>query len=38
MVPGDVSKEANIHVICEVTDTGAPRLTRYPRVIDEVKP
>ncbi|RPJ19210.1 MAG: hypothetical protein EHM35_20945 [Planctomycetaceae bacterium] len=36
-VPPD-SAGKSFHVICEVTDTGTPRLTRYQRVIVEVKP
>jgi len=36
-VPSD-SAGKSFHVICEVTDTGTPRLTRYQRVIVEVKP
>jgi hypothetical protein len=32
-VPGDVGEGKTIHIICEVTDTGTPRLTRYQRVI-----
>lgn len=35
--PGDVSKGETIHVICEVTDTGTPQLTRYERVVVEVE-
>jgi len=37
-VPGDAGAGKTIHVICEVTDAGTPRLTRYQRVIVEVKP
>jgi len=37
-VPGDFDKGGTLHIICEVTDTGIPRLTRYQRVIVEVKP
>jgi hypothetical protein len=36
-VPGDVSKGKTIHVICEVTDNGAPPLTRYQRVVVEIE-
>ena len=32
-VPGDVSEGKTIHIICEVTDTGTPQLTRYQRVV-----
>ena len=34
-VPGDVKNGQTIHIICEVTDDGSPRLTRYGRVIVE---
>jgi hypothetical protein len=37
-VPGDAGKGKTIHIICEVTDTGTPRLTRYQRVIVTVVP
>ncbi len=37
-VPRNVDTGETIHVICEVTDTGTPPLTRYQRVIVEVKP
>jgi hypothetical protein len=33
--PGDGRKGQTIHIICEVTDNGAPPLTRYRRVIVE---
>jgi hypothetical protein len=36
--PGDANEGETIHVICEVTDTGAPPLTRYRRVIVTVVP
>jgi hypothetical protein len=36
-VPADAKAGETIHVICEVTDAGTPRLTRYQRVIVEVK-
>jgi hypothetical protein len=32
-VPADAKPGQTIHVICEVTDNGAPRLTRYQRVV-----
>ncbi len=32
-VPGDAGEGKTIHVICEVTDNGAPPLTRYQRVV-----
>jgi len=37
-VPGDAGKGKTIHIVCEVTDTGKPRLTRYQRVIVTVVP
>jgi hypothetical protein len=36
-VPNDALKGETIHVICEVTDTGTPQLTRYQRVVVEIK-
>ena len=36
-VPGDNCRGKTIHVICEVTDTGTPPLTRYQRVVVEIK-
>jgi hypothetical protein len=36
-VPDDASEGQTIHIICEVTDNGVPSLTRYQRVIVEVK-
>ncbi|WP_238476651.1 DUF1593 domain-containing protein [Bythopirellula goksoeyrii] len=36
-VPSDVGKGKTVHVICEVTDSGTPQLTRYQRVIVEAK-
>ena len=38
MVPGDVNKETTLHVVCEVKDNGIPQLTRYRRVIINIKP
>jgi hypothetical protein len=35
-VPGDAAAGQTIHLICEVTDSGTPRLTRYQRVIVSV--
>jgi hypothetical protein len=32
-MPGDASPGQTIHLICEVTDSGLPPLTRYARVI-----
>lgn len=37
-IPTNVSEGKTIHVICEVTDTGMPALTRYQRVIVTVMP
>ena len=36
-VPAEAAKGKTIHVICEVTDTGTPQLTRYQRVIVEIE-
>ena len=36
-VPGDAREGTTIHVICEVTDSGAPPLTRYRRVVVEIE-
>lgn len=36
-VPDDVHRGETIHVICEVTDTGTPPLTRYQRVVVEAE-
>jgi hypothetical protein len=36
-VPGDVGEGKTIHIICEVTDTGTPPLTRYQRVVVEIE-
>jgi hypothetical protein len=33
VVPADVKKGQTVHIICEVTDSGSPTLTRYQRVI-----
>lgn len=33
VVPSDAANGETIHLIAEVTDTGAPRLTRYQRVV-----
>ncbi|SHI58829.1 Protein of unknown function [Pseudozobellia thermophila] len=37
VVPVDVRQGETIHVVCEVTDSGAPALTRYQRVIVHIK-
>ncbi len=36
-VPGDAGKGKTVHIICEVTDTGTPQLTRYQRVVVEIE-
>ena len=36
-VPEDAGKGETIHIICEVTDTGTPQLTRYKRVLVTVE-
>jgi len=33
IVPRDAKQGQTIHIVCEVTDTGSPPLTRYQRVI-----
>lgn len=37
-VPGDAGPANTIHIVCEVTDSGTPQLTRYQRVIIKVSP
>ena len=37
IVPADAKSGDTIHLICEVSDNGSPSLTRYERVIIEVK-
>ncbi len=37
-IPDDIDKEVTIHIICEVKDVGIPQLTRYQRVIINVRP
>ncbi len=32
-IPSDANTEDKIHIICEVTDSGSPALTRYQRII-----
>ncbi len=32
-VPNDASEGTTIHIVCEVTDSGTPPLTRYQRVV-----
>lgn len=33
VIPADAKAGDTIHIVCEVTDNGSPRLTRYQRVI-----
>lgn len=37
IVPKNVKKGENIHIVCEVTDNGTPKLTRYQRIIVTIK-
>ena len=37
VVPADAKAGNTIHVICEVKDNGTPQLTRYQRVVIEIK-
>ncbi len=36
-IPKNAKRGETIHVICEVTDNGSPKLTRYQRVIITIK-
>jgi hypothetical protein len=36
-VPNDAGEGETIHIICEVTDTGTPQLTRYQRIVIEIE-
>jgi hypothetical protein len=36
-VPADALNGQSIHIVCEVKDNGTPQLTRYQRVIVEIK-
>ncbi len=36
-VPADAGKGETVHIVCEVTDTGTPPLTRYQRVVVEIE-
>ena len=36
-VPADTAKGQTIHIICEVTDSGTPPLTRYQRVVVKIE-
>ncbi|MEX0332433.1 MAG: nucleoside hydrolase-like domain-containing protein [Puniceicoccaceae bacterium] len=35
-LPADIGIGQTVHVVCEVTDRGTPRLTRYQRVVVEI--
>lgn len=37
VVPKEIGKGQTIHVICEVTDSGTPALTRYQRLVIEIE-
>ena len=37
-IPPDAVEGQSIHLVCEVSDSGTPRLTRYERVIVSVTP
>ena len=37
IVPVDGDTGDSIHIVCEVTDTGTPALTRYQRVVVEIE-
>ena len=37
-IPAEAGQDDTIHIICEVTDSGTPALTRYQRVIITVRP
>jgi len=37
VIPDDAAPGDSLHVVCTVTDSGEPRLTRYARVIIKVK-
>jgi hypothetical protein len=36
-VSKDAGKGRTIHIVCEVTDSGTPPLTRYQRVVVEIQ-
>lgn len=36
-IPRDASSGETIHLVCEVTDTGSPSLTRYQRIVVRVE-
>lgn len=38
VVPNVITEETEIHIICQVMDNGLPNLTRYKRVVINVKP
>ena len=37
VVPADAIEGQTLHIVCEVTDNGAPQLTRYQRVVLTVR-
>jgi hypothetical protein len=37
-IPDDVREGTALHIVCEVSDSGTPELTRYRRVIIQVSP
>jgi hypothetical protein len=37
-IPADITQERGLHLICEVSDSGSPQLTRYKRVMIKVEP
>lgn len=37
-IPDDAEPGQQLHLICEVTDRGEPRLTRYDRVVIRIRP
>lgn len=36
--PIETKNDGTVHVICEITDSGTPPLTRYQRIIIDIKP
>ncbi|GJM33913.1 MAG: hypothetical protein DHS20C18_29140 [Saprospiraceae bacterium] len=36
-MPGNAPKGKTVHIICEVTDSGTPQLTRYQRLVVEIE-
>lgn len=37
VIPANAENGSSLHIICEVTDSGNPKLTRYKRVIINIK-